>query len=188
VSKMAGLPLFVTRNVHKVREAREILHWPIEQGEYTLLEIQSITLEPVIRHKLSEAYQHFQRPIIVEDTGLFITAWGGLPGALVHWFLKGLGNTGLCRLLQHETQRQALACSVVGFYDGHTSVIVRGEVQGEIAEQPRGMQGFGWDPIFIPQGAERTFGEMTATEKHGFSMRRKALENLRATVDWSQGN
>ncbi len=177
--------LFVTSSQDKVQEAREILQWPIEQVDLSLPEIQDIALEPIVQHKLIEAYQHLQRPVLVEDTGLFIRAWGGLPGALVRWFLHGLGNKGICRLLQQETDRQATAQSAIGFYEGTGAVIVFGEVRGSIADSPRGTQGFGWDPIFIPEGEDRTFGEMTRTEKLRFSMRRKALEALRASLDFS---
>ncbi|RMF86330.1 MAG: non-canonical purine NTP pyrophosphatase, RdgB/HAM1 family [Nitrospinota bacterium] len=174
----AKFPLFVTSNRQKIVEASEILGFSVAQIDLPLPEIQAVVLEPVVRHKLVEAYRQIRQPVIVEDTGLFIEAWGGLPGALVDWFLQKLGNEGICRLLQAENNRQARAQSAIGFYNGQILTIAIGEVRGEIAPSPRGEHGFGWDPLFIPEGESRTFGEMSSMEKHRFSMRRQALEKL----------
>ena len=144
-------------------------------------EIQDIALEPVVIHKVKQAYAHVQQPVLVEDTGLTFAAWNGLPGALVKWFLSALGMEGLCRLLQGAENRLATASTVFAYYDGTLLRVFPGTVMGSIPHSPRGSGCFGWDSIFQPLGSALTFAEMSAEEKDRFSMRRLALEQLRAS-------
>jgi XTP/dITP diphosphohydrolase len=171
---------FVTGNPNKLREAREILGVDIQQADPgELNEIQTIYVDELIRHKADEAYKIIGAPIIVEDTGLVFHAWNGLPGALIKWFLETVDNEGLIKMLRGEKDRTALAQCFIAFNDGSDIRVVKGEISGTIAESVRGENGFGWDKIFIPEGHDRTFGEMTADEKNSFSMRKRAFENLR---------
>jgi XTP/dITP diphosphohydrolase len=117
--------------------------------------------------------------VLVEDTGLYVDALGGLPGALVRWFLLTIGPAGICALIPPGADRAATARSAVALCDGDDVAILVGETRGAIAAAPRGAGGFGWDPIFIPEGASRTFAEMDLEEKFRYSMRRRALQRLR---------
>ena len=118
---------------------------------------------------------------MVEDTGLFIRSLGGLPGALVKWFIATIGVSGICRILQGYPSRSAYAKTVVAIFDGETKPrLFRGTVYGRIALEPRGPGEFGWGKVFIPRGSEKTFGEMSSEEKDSYSMRRQALDRLRA--------
>lgn len=171
---------FVTGNSGKLREARQILQLDVEQVDAgDLEEIQTIYVEDLIRHKAEEAYRKVGAPIIVEDTGLVFRAWNGLPGALVKWFLETVGNEGLLKMLDSEKNRSALAQCFIAYHDGKNITVVKGEISGRIAHSVRGKNGFGWDKIFVPEGHERTFGEMSAEEKNSFSMRKRAFENLK---------
>lgn len=171
---------FVTGNSGKLREARQILEFDIEQADAGgLEEIQTIYVEELIRHKAEEAYRKIGVPIIVEDTGLLFHAWNGLPGALVKWFLETVGNEGLLKMLGNEKNRAALAQCFIAYHDGERITVVKGEILGRIAHSVRGKNGFGWDKIFVPEGHERTFGEMSVEEKNSFSMRKRAFENLK---------
>ncbi len=171
---------FVTGNPNKLREARQILGIDIEQADAgDLDEIQTIYVEELIRHKAQEAYDNVGVPLIVEDTGLVFEAWNGLPGALIKWFLKTVDNEGLIKMLGEESNRKASAQCFIAYHDGSKMEIVKGEISGTIATSVRGKNGFGWDRIFIPEGHERTFAEMSAEEKNSFSMRKRAFENLK---------
>jgi len=170
---------FITSSENKLREVARLLGRPLTRASITLDEIQEVTLEPVVVHKAHQAYAQIRGPVLVEDTGLAFAAWNGLPGALVKWFLSSLGNAGLCRLMQIETNRAAVATTMFGYYDGTLYRVFSGGVAGIIVEQPRGALGFGWDAIFQPLGSERTFAEMSSEEKDRFSMRRVAVEQLR---------
>jgi non-canonical purine NTP pyrophosphatase (RdgB/HAM1 family) len=176
------LPLtFITSSDNKLREVERLLGQQLSRAQVPLDEIQDIALEPVVVHKAKQAYIQVQRPVLVEDTGLAFAAWNGLPGALVKWFLVALGTEGLCRLLQGEGNRSAVASTLFAYYDGKLLRVFTGTVEGSVPLQPRGESGFGWDAIFQPVGSERTFAEMTTEEKDRFSMRRFALEQLRAS-------
>ncbi|MAF80132.1 non-canonical purine NTP pyrophosphatase, RdgB/HAM1 family [bacterium] len=168
---------FVTSNKNKLREFEEILEIKLEQIELDLDEIQEIDVKKVIEHKASEAYAKIQKPVIVEDTGLYIESWKGFPGALAKWVDKTIGFKNIPHLLKGD--RRARAETAVGYYDGKEFRSFRGKIEGSIPTKPRGETGFGWDTIFVPEGHEKTFAEMDAEEKNKISMRRSALEKLK---------
>ena len=114
---------------------------------------------------------------MVEDTGLFFAAWNGLPGALIKWFDRYVGNVGICKMIDEFSIRNAWAKTVVATYDGQVHLFT-GKIEGQITLAPRGEEGFGWDKIFIPDGTVKTFAEMTSSEKDKHSMRRQAFEAM----------
>jgi non-canonical purine NTP pyrophosphatase (RdgB/HAM1 family) len=174
--------LFVSSNAGKVREVESMLGMSVEQLALDLPEIQSLDVEDVVRQKALTAFAQAGRPVVVEDTGLYVDALRGLPGALVRWFLITIGPTGICNLIPTGADRSARARSAVAYCDGATVEVLTGEIMGAITHTPTGSGGFGWDPIFRPDGSPRTFAEMDQDEKNHYSMRRKALEQLRAKV------
>ena len=177
---------FATSNRGKLREARAILGCPIEQIDLDLPEIQALDVEAVVREKARAAYRATGKVVLVDDTGFYVEAWQGLPGALVRWFVGTVGPAGICRMLDGAASRVVTVRTAVALYDGRDdgdAAIVRvGELRGTIPPEPRGDGGFGWDAIFIPDGATTTFAQMTDDEKNGLSMRRLALEQLRALL------
>jgi non-canonical purine NTP pyrophosphatase (RdgB/HAM1 family) len=178
------MPLSIaTSNPNKLREIRALLGQPIEQVEIDLAEVQAVDVEVVIEQKARQAFRLLGRPVLVEDTGLAIQAWNGLPGALVRWFLKTVGPDGICRMLEGFPDRSATAKTCLGLFDGTSARIFAGQVEGKIAPHPRGERGFGWDAIFIPDGSRQTFAEMSAAEKGAISMRMKAVEQLKAYLE-----
>ena len=171
---------FVTGNPNKVREAREILGLALEPVQVEgLFEIQTPDLNEVVRHKAQQAHSALQCPVMVEDSGLVFHAWNGLPGALVKWFEETVGCQGMLRMVKDFNDRSATAICCFAVYDGKNMRIARGEVNGTLAEKIRGENGFGWDVIFIPDGHERTYAEMSAQEKNAISHRKRALDKLR---------
>jgi non-canonical purine NTP pyrophosphatase (RdgB/HAM1 family) len=174
--------LFVSSNPGKAREVEAILGTPVERLALDVPEIQALDVAEVVRQKALTAYQHAGRPVVVEDTGLYIDALGGLPGALVRWFLVTVGPEGICALIPPDADREARARTAVALCDGESVEILTGETRGEIVLSPRGKEGFGWDSVFQPLGATRTFAEMEQAEKNVYSMRRQALERLRGRL------
>jgi len=142
-------------------------------------EIQTVDGKEVVRKKAEEAHKILKKPVLVEDTSLYFDAWRGLPGALARWFLDTVGCNGICKMMKGEKNRKAYAESAIAFYDGKKMKIVSGKVEGTVPLKPRGSFGFGWDPVFVPKGFRKTFGEMTMSEKNQISMRKRALEKLR---------
>ncbi len=174
--------VFVTGSPGKLREVERILGETLKGASLELEEIQEIAVEPVVQKKALQAYALLQEPVVVEDTGLYIHAWNGLPGALVKWFLRALGAKGICRLMQGEKDRTVTAKTVLGYYNGQEYCSFTGVVVGRVPPTPRGEGGFGWDAIFEPLGCAKTFAEMTPEEKDRLSMRRQALEKLRVAL------
>jgi non-canonical purine NTP pyrophosphatase (RdgB/HAM1 family) len=174
--------LLATGNEHKIREFQQLLARPVQPIKLELSEIQAVEVKEVIEAKAREAYRLVGKPVFVEDTGLAFAAWDGLPGALIRWFLDRVGNEGLCQMLQSYEQTAATAETCIGYFDGSDCHVFRGVVTGQIVRTPRGSGGFGWDPIFMPDGWEKTFAEMTV-EKNLVSMRKVAVAQLKAFLD-----
>lgn len=173
---------FATKNEHKLREFSEILGYTLEQISVELYEPQGVSVEEVVREKAEDAFHKTGKLVLVEDTGLEFKAWNGLPGALIKWFAETVGNEGILKMLAVEKNRAAIAKTAVGFFDGTQSRVFVGEISGTIPDTIRGTGGFGWDPIFIPDGHERSFAEMTSAEKNAMSMRKLALGRMTAAL------
>jgi len=170
---------FATTNANKLREVNEILGHDLEQISVELLEPQGINVETVVREKAQDAFHKTGKFVLVEDTSLEFAAWGGLPGALIKWFMDTVGNEGILRMLASESNRKAVAKTALGFFDGAESHVFVGSVPGTIPEVIRSTGGFGWDPIFVPDGSSKSFAEMTSDEKNAVSMRKLALERMK---------
>lgn len=177
--------LFVTSNHNKAREAAEILGIELRSIALDLPELQDLDVAQVAAVKAAAAREALgapDSPILVEDSGLVVEVWNGLPGALTRWFLASVGNEGILRMLQGEEDRSARAvCAVaIAFADASTRVFL-GEVGGTIAPEPRGSGGFGWDPIFVPEGYSETYAEL-GPRKHEDSHRARALRAAREAI------
>ena len=174
--------IFVTSNESKLREARQILGVEIDSVDLDLPEPQALDVADVAAQKAlaaRAALHNPPRPVLVEDSGIIFGAWNGLPGALTKWFLAAVGNEGLLRMLLAEEDRSAHAVCAVAVADAAGSVrVFVGEVEGEVAGPPRGEGGFGWDPIFVPEGERRTYAEM-GPDKNTISHRARAFEAAR---------
>jgi len=175
---------FVTGNPNKVREASEILGIAVEQVSIAHLEeVQTDDIVRLVEHKARQAYAECQCPVLVEDSGLIFNAWNSLPGVLVKWFENSVGCEGMLKMLRDYEDRSARALCSVAVYDGEKMIVASGEVPGTIAADIRGQGGFGWDVIFIPEGHERTYAEMDASEKNAISHRKKAFESLKSKLE-----
>lgn len=175
--------VFVTSNRGKLREAQEVLGVELEHLDLDLPEIQSLDLVEVVHHKAVAAHERLGRPVLVEDTSLEIRGLDGFPGPLVRWLLVSVGAAGIARLAGAFGDPQGAARCIACAFGAGLEVMGEGEIPGVIVEAPRGRQGFGWDPVFAPEGGGgRTFAEMTPAEKNVVSHRRLAFEALRAKL------
>lgn len=170
---------FLTGSKNKLAEMQAILG-DVEQLDIDLPEIQEIDAHKIIRAKLEEALKHKKEAFMVEDTSLYFDALKGLPGPLIKWFMKTIGNEGLFKMAEAFGNYGAEAKTIIGYTDGSGNIeFFEGSVRGTIVA-PRGETNFGWDPIFQPEGKDKTFAEMRAGEKNVLSMRRLAAEKLKA--------
>jgi len=172
--------IFITGNAAKAEQLGRHLDHPVAHKKLDLPEIQSLDLLEIIEHKTKEAYKQTGSPVLVEDTSLVFNALGRLPGPLIKWFLTELDNGGLCKILDGYEDRSCVAEVCFGLYDGKELKTFNGQTHGTVANSPRGERGFGWDPVFIPNGHEKTWGEMDTEEQEETSMRRVALKKLEA--------
>jgi inosine triphosphate pyrophosphatase len=174
---------FITSNPSKAAFVSEFLEHPIGHKSLDLAEVQSLDLEEVTCCKAQEAFRILKTPVLVEDISLVFHALNQLPGPLIKWFLQSIGNDGICNLLNQYEDRSATAEVRFCLYDGEEIHMFKGLKKGEIAAAPRGEKGFGWDPIFIPEGFTQTWGEMDTAEQFASSMRQPAISELRTYLD-----
>lgn len=176
-----GNIIFVTGNQGKFEEAKQIIPDLVQQ-DIDLVEIQEIDPKKVITHKLEEAKKLLSGNLIVEDTSLYLNGLNGLPGPLIKWFMKTIGNDGLFKIANSIGDTKAIAKVVVGFSKENGNIeFFEGAIDGNIVS-PRGDNGFGWDPIFQPIGETKTFAEMTQEEKNEISMRKIAFQKLKKHI------
>jgi len=169
---------FITGNEGKFAEAKSILGG-LKQLDIDLPEIQHIDARLILKAKLLEATKLHEGSFIVEDVSLYLDCLNGLPGPLIKWFLKTVGNTGLFEIAKRFNNYQAEAKAIIGYSKDKVNIeFFEGSIKGQIVP-PRGDNGFGWDPIFMPEGFTKTFAEMSEEEKNELSMRRIALEKLK---------
>lgn len=174
---------FATTNDDKLREVNHILGYDLEKVHLELVEPQTLDVEEVVRAKALEAYQKVGSPVLVEDSAWYFDAWNGLPGPLVKFFFHQVGCEGILRMLQVEENRRTLAKAAVAYHDGKEVHVFVGELPGIVTKEARGTTGFGFDPIFIPDGHIKTFAEMSAAEKNSLSMRALAVQQLKTFLE-----
>ncbi|MBM1154362.1 XTP/dITP diphosphatase [archaeon] len=173
--------IFVTGNPGKAWEVALLLR-PFGIGiipkKLDLIEIQSDNLEEIVRHKAQQAAKILKQPLVVEDSGLFIRALKGFPGPFSSYVLRTIGCSGILKLMEGVHDRAAEFRAVVAFIDPqlHDPVLFHGCVSGQIALQEGArIAGFGFDPIFIPEGFTKPFSEMSTEEKNRVSHRARAF-------------
>lgn len=169
---------FVTSREKKFIEAKKILDIPLKRIDLDLPEVQAVEVGDVVRAKARAAWQKIQKPCLVEDTGLYLEALNGFPGALGKWVEKTMGWAGFLNLLAGVRNRRAYAQCTICLFDGKKDRLFSGRVWGKISQQLQGDAGIGWDVIFIPQGFRKTFAEMTMREKNQISHRGIAFRKL----------
>jgi len=178
---------FITGNKNKFEEVRIILP-EIEQLDIDLPEIQEIDAKEIIKNKLAEAFNRTEGDFIVEDTSLYLECLKGLPGPLIKWFLKTIGNDGLAEIAEKLGNDKAEAKTIIGYARNREEIyFFEGVIKGKVVK-PKGKTNFGWDPIFLPDGYEKTFAEMSREEKNKVSMRRNALNKLKEFLKTGKQN
>ncbi|PLX38157.1 MAG: non-canonical purine NTP pyrophosphatase, RdgB/HAM1 family [Hyphomicrobiales bacterium] len=177
--------IVASHNAGKVREVADLVAGigveTVSAGDLGLAEPEETgtTFEANARLKAEAAVATAGLPAIADDSGLAVEALGGDPGIYsARWAGPTKDFAQAMRNIEEKLQalgattpdqrRAKFVCALcLAWPDGHLEE-VRGEVHGTLVWPPRGTAGFGYDPIFLPDGFERTFGEMTAEEKHGW--------------------
>jgi len=187
---MAEKIVFATNNSHKLSELRQIVG-----NRYEILSLADInchddipetadTLEGNALLKAQWVKDHYGFDCFADDTGLEVDALGGAPGVHSARYAPGEGHDAaantklLLKNMEGVENRSARFRTVIALIKGKDTVMFEGEVRGSILESPRGEGGFGYDPVFQPEGWEKTFAEATADEKNAVSHRGRATRAL----------
>ena len=167
---------FASSNEHKFQEAERILAnlgMQINLFKTTLEEIQSNNLNDIAEKKAIYAYDLIQKPVIIEDDGLFINALDGFPGPYSSYVYDTIGNKGIMNLLENSQVRDAKFVSIIAYCDSDCVVkLFESSIPGKISSIIE-KGGWGYDPIFIPDGESKTYANVSDKDK--FSHRSAAL-------------
>ena len=182
--------VFASNNEHKIREINSLLG-----TSFRLLSLSDINInedipeeEPLIEgNALAKArfvHKASGLNVFADDTGLEITALGGMPGVHSARFAGEMKDSSaniekVLSLLADSNNRQAKFRTVIALILENKEYLFEGTVNGTIIREKRGTNGFGYDPIFLPDGKIRTFAEMDLTEKNTVSHRARAFEKLK---------
>ena len=178
---------FVTTNHNKYLEACSIFRnsdFSVIHKEDKYHEIQSNDLESIVQYGLKTLSIKSIYPIMIEDSGLFIKNLNGFPGPYSSYIFNKLGNSGLLKLMKKVENRQAVFKSVLGYSTSSSSIkIFEGYVSGKITTKQVGESGFGFDPIFIPDGYTETFSQMDVETKSSLSHRGRSIYLLKKFLE-----
>ena len=189
------LLIMATNNEHKLKEVRQSLDYQDilikgleEVGCYDDIPETADTLEGNALLKARYMYSHYGVDCFADDTGLEVEALDGQPGVFTARFgqMNGYGNSHdadanmqcLLDKLQGKENRKARFRTVIALVCEGKEYIFEGIVEGEILTEKSGQEGFGYDPIFSPEGKGISFAEMSAEEKNQISHRGRAVEKL----------
>lgn len=170
----------ITGNKNKAREIEEILKEygiKIEIKKIKIEEIQSENLEEIILNSIRKSFEIEKERMISEDSGLFIKALKGFPGPYSSYVYKTIGNKGILKLMEKIKEREAKFLCFLAYKDKKIEKIFIGEAKGKISYEIKG-KGWGFDPIFIPENYNKTFGEMELKEKNKCSHRGIAVRKF----------
>ncbi|MBW5409814.1 RdgB/HAM1 family non-canonical purine NTP pyrophosphatase [Brachyspira hampsonii] len=183
--------VIATANKHKLKEIesifkgsviKEILSMPSDIGE--IIEDGNTFIENSLI-KAKTVYNHTKLPSLADDSGLCVNALGGKPGIYsARYGGESLGYKKKMQMLLDELKDKKdttayFITSAVCVLDDNYYIAVEGRVNGKIIENPRGFEGFGYDPIFQPDGYNITYAEMSLEEKNSMSHRALAMNKMK---------
>jgi len=175
--------IVATTNKHKLKEIKNILKCPVVGYSLSVRE-NGKTFEANAIKKAKAVAKKVDEIVIADDSGLMVDALYGGPGVKSARFANPSTRENLCnkliRLLKNKKNRSAKFVCVIAvvFPDGKVKT-VKGVCPGQIIDQMKGPRGFGYDPVFIPRGYKKTFGEMKPSLKNCLSHRGRALKKLK---------
>lgn len=181
--------VFATNNKHKIREISELLDSNISILGLTDLNItedipeEADTLEENAIFKARYVHERTGMNVFADDTGLEVECLDGAPGVYSARYAgksKSFDDNieKLLREMQGSTDRRARFRTVIALILDDTEYLFEGTVEGEIISERRGSGGFGYDPVFLPGGFDKTFAEMPLAEKNTISHRARAMIKL----------
>jgi XTP/dITP diphosphohydrolase len=184
--------IFATKNEGKVREVSHIL----SDLRIEILSLNDINNSPEIiengetfldnaKLKAEAVYRKYKIFVLADDSGLVVDQLNGMPGIFSARYAGDnttdeMNNTKLMNELKNypEPHKAKFVCSSV-YYDGENFLSANGEIRGKITDKPRGLNGFGYDPLFIADGYNKTMAELNPELKNKISHRAIAFNELK---------
>lgn len=186
--------VFATNNPNKIREVQQLLG-----DNYRFLSLEAVgcreelpetspTLEGNALQKARYLHEHFQHDCFSEDTGLEVEALNGAPGVITARYAgpERDAQQNMQKLLKElsvHANRKARFRTVIALILNGQEYLFEGIVEGEISTDLQGKDGFGYDPVFLPEGSKRTFAQMSKEEKNAISHRARAIAKLQAFLE-----
>jgi XTP/dITP diphosphohydrolase len=195
---MKPLIYLATQNEHKIDEIKDLLgdlfdfRTVFELGLVVEIPETGSTLVENSRQKVEFIAQKFGGiTCLADDSGLEVDALNGAPGVYsARYAGEAKSDTAnvakLLQVMANESNRNARFVTVLTLHHQGQFYVFEGEVHGQIQAEPRGTQGFGYDPIFVPTGIEQTFAELSLAEKNQLAHRARALEKFKMFVQDAQ--
>lgn len=182
---------FATNNIHKLKEVQEVVGDSFQIESMRSLGINEdipedqLTLQGNALQKARFLYDRTGESCFADDTGLEVDALNGAPGVYSARYAGEAKNSldNMAQLLKNMSgiqNRKARFRTVIALILDGKEYLFEGIVNGTIAEEPRGTAGFGYDPLFVPDGYSTTFAEMDSEAKNAISHRGRAVEKLAA--------
>jgi XTP/dITP diphosphohydrolase len=187
--------IFATKNRGKIKEVKEIF----SDADYEILAMPDLdnnmeveesaeTFEGNAKLKAKEVYAKFKIPVMADDSGIAVEQLEGKPGVYSARYAGENAtdlenNLKLIRgLKNHPNPHLAKYVCVAVYFDGADFIVGYGEVKGKITDMPKGSNGFGYDPYFVPDGYSKTMAELPPEEKNSISHRGKAFNQLKEKI------
>ncbi|MBY9019278.1 MAG: RdgB/HAM1 family non-canonical purine NTP pyrophosphatase [Candidatus Lokiarchaeota archaeon] len=178
---------FITGNNFKFNEIQQLfeqetIKYNLIQKDLKTIEIQADTIKSVAEFKLNSVKDKLIGSSFIEDSGFFVdNPLNGFPGVYSSYVMKTIGNKGILNLIDNYEDSKAHFSTVIALYFKPLNKLLffEGTVEGKISSLQKGNQGFGFDPIFIPDEIpQKTFAELTTSQKNSISHRGKAWMKL----------
>jgi XTP/dITP diphosphohydrolase len=187
--------LFASKNKGKVREVKKILG----EAGIEVLSLDDFENVPYVvedketfldnsKKKAKEIYDKFHIPVIADDSGLAVDQLDNGPGVYSARYAgenatdRDNNEKLISELKRFPSPHRARFISVAVYYNGNDFISALGELHGKIILEPRGYNGFGYDPLFVPEGFQRTLAELSLEEKNRISHRATAFSKLRTKI------
>ena len=179
--------IYVTGNWAKIKSAKMILEplgFKVSNVKMDTTEIQANTIEEVAKHSAKETSDILKCDVLKNDSGLCVEALNGFPGPYTHYVDDTLGEKGLLKLMENETNRKACFVEAFAYCKyGSEPIVFTSITKGSIAKECSGTYGWSWDFIFIPDGCDKTLANYPDEERFllwnqdGYHALAKYLEN-----------
>lgn len=176
--------LFITGNQSKLEEAINIAEKysvKIIGKKMDLPEVMTMQEEEILIEKTKYAFEKLKKPLIIDDSGIYFKAYPNFPGVFSKFIIKLIGFDGISKLLTNKSRKAYFKC-VIAFMDKNLNkpLLFEGKCKGKIAERISKVfdPNFEFNSIFIPEGENKTFSEMTIERRKKISHRAQALEKF----------